>query len=44
MALDHQKLFYDLLDLKRFGVDLTKNFILEPEKSVTAVAGIEPIR
>jgi len=34
---------YDLLDLKRFGVELTEQYILQPEKSVTAVAGIEPI-
>ncbi len=44
LALENQKLFYDLLDLKRFGVELTEKYILEPEKSVTAVAGIEPIR
>jgi len=44
LALENQKLFYDLLDLKRFGVELTGNCILEPEKSVTAVAGIEAIR
>jgi hypothetical protein len=44
LALANQKLFYDLLDLKRFGVELTENCILKPEKSVTAVAGIEPIR
>jgi hypothetical protein len=44
LALENQKLFYDLLDLKRFGVELTENSILKPEKSVTAVAGIEPIR
>jgi cobalamin-dependent methionine synthase I len=44
LALPNQRLFYDLLDLKRFGVELTDQYILEPEKSVTAVAGIEPIR
>ena len=44
LALANQRLFYDLLDLKRFGVELTEQYILVPEKSVTAVAGIEPIR
>ncbi len=43
LALENQKLFYDLLDLKRFGVELTEQYILTPEKSVTAVAGIERI-
>jgi hypothetical protein len=41
LALENQKRFYDLLDLKRFGVELTEQYILVPEKSVTAVAGIE---
>jgi hypothetical protein len=41
LALENQKLFYDLLDLGRFGVELTERYILAPEKSVTAVAGIE---
>jgi hypothetical protein len=44
LALKNQRLFYDLLDLKQFGVTLSEQYILEPEKSVTAVAGIEPIR
>lgn len=44
LALENQKLFYDLLDLKRFGVELTEKYILVPEKSVTAVAGIETTR
>lgn len=43
LALENQRLFYDLLDMKRFGVELTEQYFLEPEKSVTAVAGIEPI-
>jgi len=41
LALENQKLFYDLLDLRRFGVELTERYVLAPEKSVTAVAGIE---
>jgi len=42
LALENQGLFYELLQLGRFGVELTGEFILVPEKSVTAVAGIEP--
>ncbi|MBN1522099.1 MAG: methionine synthase [Candidatus Aureabacteria bacterium] len=38
--LANQKMIYDLLDLKTLDVKLNKNFILIPEKSVTAVAGI----
>ncbi len=44
LALESQRIFYNLLDLKRFGVVLTQEYILDPEKSVTAVAGIESIR
>jgi len=43
LALENQKLFYDLLELGRLGVELTEQYILVPEKSVTAVAGIETI-
>lgn len=44
LALENQRLFYDLLEMKQLGVELTETFILVPEKTVTAVAGIEPIR
>ena len=44
LALENQRLFYDLLEMKRLGVELTETWILVPEKTVTAVAGIEPIR
>jgi len=43
LALENQKLFYGLLELGRLGVELTEHCILVPEKSVTAVAGIETI-
>jgi len=36
----NQKAIYDLLQLERLGVILTSSYILVPEKSVTAVAGI----
>ena len=38
--LSNQKKIYDLLHLKDLGVKLSKNFLLTPEKSVTAVTGI----
>lgn len=40
-SLDHQSLFYSLLELDRLGLHLTSRSMLVPEKSVTAVAGIE---
>ncbi|OPY10666.1 MAG: Vitamin B12 dependent methionine synthase, activation domain [Syntrophaceae bacterium PtaB.Bin038] len=43
LALENQKLFYELLELGRLGVELTERYILVPEKSVTAAAGIETI-
>ena len=39
-ALDNQKIMYDLLMMHELGVDITRDFVLVPEKSVTAVAGI----
>ena len=38
--LENQKIIYDLLNLKKLGINLTDKYILIPEKSVTAVAGI----
>ncbi len=43
-SLEHQSLFYSLLELERLGLSLTSRFMLVPEKSVTAVAGIESAR
>jgi len=39
--LENQKIIYNLLQLDRIGIRLTESFMLIPEKSVTAVAGIE---
>ncbi len=39
--LENQKNIYDILQLHRIGVIINETFILIPEKSVTAVAGIE---
>lgn len=40
-VLENQAIFYRELKLEKLGVQLTKSFILVPEKSVTAIAGIE---
>jgi len=39
--LENQKIIYDILQLHRIGVSINERFILMPEKSVTAIAGIE---
>ncbi len=41
--LENQCAIVELLDLRRIGVELTAGCILTPEKSVTAVAGIQRI-
>lgn len=41
LTLEHQKVIYELLALKKIGIAITENFMLEPEKSVIAIAGIE---
>lgn len=41
LELFHQKVIYDILDLKRMDISITDKFMLEPEKSVIAIAGIE---
>lgn len=39
--LENQKQFFELLRLEDFGVKLTERYIFVPEKTVTAIAGIE---
>lgn len=39
-ALENQKDIYNELHLEKIGVTLTADFILRPEKSVTAIGGI----
>lgn len=39
--LDNQKIIWDTLKMKDLGVELTETFMLVPEKSVTAIAGVE---
>jgi cobalamin-dependent methionine synthase I len=38
--LENQKAIYDMLQMGKIGVTITPNFILLPEKSVTAISGI----
>ncbi len=39
--LENQRYFFELLKLENFGVKLTERYIFIPEKTVTAIAGIE---
>ena len=43
LALDNQKIIFDLLKLERLDLILTETFMLIPEKSVIAIAGCERI-
>ncbi len=43
-SLNDQRTIYDLLELKRIGIDINENAILIPEKSVTAIVRIEDCR
>jgi len=38
--LENQKIIYDVLKLEQLGISLSDNYMLIPEKSVTALAGI----
>lgn len=42
--LDNQKAMYRILGLDAIGVSITSSSILTPEKSVTAVAGVVPVK
>lgn len=39
--LSYQKVIYNILNLAKLGVKLKKNYILDPEKTVTALCGIK---
>jgi len=39
--LENQKYFFDLLNMKDFGVSINEKYIFSPEKTVTAIIGIE---
>ena len=38
--LEYQRDIHEMLNLKKINVEVTENFILKPEKSVTALSGI----
>ena len=40
LSLETQKVFYDLLEMKKIGVNITESFILIPQKSIIALTGI----
>lgn len=42
--LENQGLFFELLGLEKLGVSITDRYIFIPEKTVTAIAGIESSR
>lgn len=44
LDLKNQALLFELLELEKLGVKLTEDFLLLPEKTVTAIAGINSIR
>lgn len=41
LDIKYQKVFYDILDMKSLDVELSDTYLLSPEKSVIAVAGVE---
>ncbi len=43
LQLKNQKMIFDVLELEKIGVSITDEFILIPEKTVTALAGIKII-
>lgn len=42
LTINNQALFFRLLGLGRIGLSLTPAMMLKPEKSVTAIVGLEP--
>ncbi|HON57667.1 MAG TPA: vitamin B12 dependent-methionine synthase activation domain-containing protein [bacterium] len=41
--ISNQKIIYDLLKLEKLGIAITDTFILLPEKSVTAIYGLQTL-
>ncbi len=41
LTLENQKLFFKALELENMGLKLTESFMILPEKSVTAIVGVE---
>ncbi len=43
LGLKNQSILFKLLDIEKLGVKLTDDFLMTPEKTVTAIAGIQNI-
>ena len=43
LGLKNQTVLFNLLDIEKLGVKLTDDFLMTPEKTVTAIAGIQNI-
>jgi len=43
LGLKNQAILFKLLDIEKLGVKLTEDFLMMPEKTVTAIAGIKNI-
>jgi hypothetical protein len=41
LDIKYQKVFYELLELNSLGVSINEKYLLSPEKSVIAIAGVE---
>jgi hypothetical protein len=41
LDISYQKVFFDLLAMQTLGVTINENYLLSPEKSVIAIAGVE---
>ena len=41
LDIKYQKVFYDILGMETLGVSLNESYLMEPEKSVIAIAGVE---
>ncbi|MBM7684916.1 vitamin B12 dependent-methionine synthase activation domain-containing protein [Defluviitalea raffinosedens] len=41
LDLRYQKIFFEELKLDKLGISLTKSYMMTPEKSVTAICGVE---
>ncbi len=41
LDIKYQRVFYDLLEMQTLGVRLNESYLMEPEKSVIAIAGVE---
>ena len=41
LDIKYQSVFYELLQMKTLGVEINDSYLLIPEKSVIAIAGVE---